>query len=171
MVDAEPLLDRVLFATELADRGLCASLFDRLAEVAEQRRREAPADSFGGAVRPDECPVRPPHLDRQEVRLPAELCLQLEREMRRDVELVASNELGTKHAVDVLRQARAGVVERLALQRCREQPAERRRADEQDPGARQQEDMQQRDRAVERPATGDPWRRVSRHLVLRPAIG
>jgi len=93
-----------------------ASLVDRLAEVAQQRGREAPADSLGGAIRPHECSVRPPHFDREEVRLAAELCLELEREMRRDVELVAANELGPKHTVDVLRQARAGVVEGLAFQ-------------------------------------------------------
>ena len=59
----------------------------------------------------------------EEVGLAPQLRLELEREMRRDVELVAANELRPKHAVDVLRQARAGVVERLALQRCREQPS------------------------------------------------
>jgi hypothetical protein len=31
--------------------------------------------------------------------------------------------------------------------------------------------MQQRDRAMERPATGHPWNSVRRHLVLRAAIG
>src|SRR2546430_12378330 len=83
------------------------------------------------------------------------------------MELVAANELRPEHSVDVLRQTRAGVVEGLTFEGRREEPAEHRGPYEQDPGAREQEDMQKRDRATERPATGNPWSRVRRHLVLR----
>ena len=144
---------RVLRASELADRGMRLSLVDRLAEVPEQRRRKAPADSLGGSVRPNECAVGAPHLDRKEVGLSPELGLQLERQVRRDMELVTANELRPEHSVDVLRQTRAGVVEGLTFEGRREEPAEHRGPYEQDPGAREQEDMQKRDRAAERPAT------------------
>ena len=91
--------------------------------------------------------------------------------MWRDVELVSAHEPRPKDAVDVLRQTHALVVERLALQGCREEPAQGRPADEEDPGARHEEDMQQRDRAMERPAAGIRWTCVKGDLVLGPAIG
>ena len=152
----ERALRGVLVVTQLVDGRVSPLQRDRLAEVPGNRGGKASADSLRSTVRPDERPVRAPDLHGDEVGLPSQLRLQLQREMRRDVQPVRAHELRSQHPVDVLGQARPRIVERLPLDCSGQQPAQDDRSDEENAGARHQEDTQKRDRAVKRPATGDP---------------
>jgi hypothetical protein len=152
---------QVLLLVETLDRRLRAVVADRLGELALER--EAVADATGRPVRPDEEAVRAPHLHADNVGLATQLLLDLAREVRRDVNPVAAHQLRAQHAVDVFGHARAPLVERLAAQCLRQHGAEQQPARDQDDGARQQEDAQQRDRPVDRPAAWDPSSRPRRH--------
>jgi hypothetical protein len=118
------------------------SLRDRLAEIALHGARESLPDALGCAAGPDERSVGAPHLDRDDVRLAAELRLDLQGQVRRDVDLLPAHELRAQDAVDVLGEAGAGIVERLPAQRGGQEPAEDDRADKQDSGAGEGEDVQ-----------------------------
>jgi hypothetical protein len=116
------LLGLVLLLVERADRGMRIVVADRLAELAVDR--EAATDAMRRAIRPDEHPVGTPHLDADDVGLPAQLLLDLPRQVRRDMHSVAAHELRPQHAVDVLRQPGPLVVEHLPAQRSRQDGAE-----------------------------------------------
>jgi len=135
---AQAPLDVVLARRELVERAGRPVLRDRLAEVAVER--EAAADPTAAAVRPGEHAVGAPDLHGDEIVLPPELLEQARRDARRHDDAPAANELRAEHAVDVLRQARSRVGERLATQRGGEDRAEGDAAREQDRGARDQED-------------------------------
>ncbi len=80
MVESECGLGRIFVLAELADRRGRVVLADRLAEISFEG--ELSSDALGGAIRPDENAVRTPDLDRQKVRLAAQLRLDLERQVR-----------------------------------------------------------------------------------------
>ena len=80
------------------------------------------------------------------------------------MDAIAAHELWPEHAVDVLRQAGATVLERLPTQRRRQDGTQEDRADEEDRRACHQEDAQERDGAVNRPRAGDPWCYLRLHL-------
>jgi hypothetical protein len=65
-------------------------------------------------------------------------------------------ELRPEHAVDVLGEAVAIVVQGLPAQRARQQPAEDHGTGGEDPGAGEEEDAQQCDGAVNRPDAEGP---------------
>ena len=74
------------------------------------------ADSASGAVRPREHAVRAPDLHGYDLRPPAKLVDEPPRELGMNDHGVVLHELRAQDAVDVLRQARAGVVKYLTLQ-------------------------------------------------------
>ena len=85
VTQAERSLRRVLVVTQLVDRSVSPLQCDRLPEVPRDRGGKAVADPLRSAVRPDERPVRAPHLDGDEIGLAPQLGLQLLRKMGRDV--------------------------------------------------------------------------------------
>jgi len=128
----------------------CHAVVDGLAEVAVHV--EAPADAGLGAIRPREHAVGPPDLDRHERAVVPQLVGQPGGGVAGDLHLAAPHELAAQHAVDVLGDAGATVGDRLVGDRPRQSGAEQDPARRDDARAREQEDAQQRDRALGRRA-------------------
>src|SRR5919108_365481 len=95
--------------------------------------------------------VGAPDLDRDEVGLPVELRQEPRRLARRHLDPAVPDDARADDAVDVREQARLRVVERLRAERARQLGAEHEAADEQDRGARDEEDAEQGERALQRP--------------------
>ena len=104
-LEAEAVTQLDLVGTTLAGQGLIGHV-----------QIEAVADSLTGTVRPCERAVRPPDLHGHDLGPPAKLGDEPSGELRVDDDGVVLHQLWAEDAVDVLSQARPGVVEYLTLQ-------------------------------------------------------
>ena len=147
VVEAEAPLDGVLLAGELVDRAGGAAGLERPREVAVDL--EATADAGAVAIRPRQDAVGAPDLDRHEVGLPVEAREQARR-LGPDPDPPVADDRRPDDALGVGDERRLRVFEGLGTQGGRERPTEDDAGDEEDGGARDEEDAQQRQRALER---------------------